>query len=93
MDRASGRTTKVNEFVKRNFRDGTLHKSEWSHDECLKTLVTYTDPKTGYGYKYFEDEDLKGTPAIVQVSDLVQEGWEKRFSMKVVDNSDQPIID
>jgi hypothetical protein len=84
---------KVNEFVKRNFADGTFHKTEWTHDECVKTVVTYTDSKTGYGYKYFKDEDLVGSPAVVQLSDLVQEGWERSLSAKNVDNVSQPVLD
>ena len=66
---------KVNEFVKRNLENGTFKRNRWFHDECVKAIVTYTDPKTGLGYKYFEDEDLKGSPSLVQVAELVKEGW------------------
>lgn len=82
---------KLNEYIRLSFIDGTLHKSEWVHDECAKPIVTYTYPDTGHGYKYFKNEDLTGTPDAVQVSDLIKEGWEKTYSMKAVDNTDKPV--
>jgi hypothetical protein len=83
---------KVNGYIRSQFETGRFEKREWVHDECSKPIVTYTDPRSGLGYKYFKDEDLTGTPAIVHLGDLILEGWEDP-STKQLDAGDQVVVE